>query len=71
MFYDSDVQIKLQEVKMEQNETGLYESREEYLDKLDKYRVKHMQEILKESSRKREAERNVIKYNKLEALTKR
>jgi len=71
MFYDSDVQIKLQEVKMEQNETGLYESREEYLDKLDKYRVKHMQEILKESSRKREAERNVIKYNELEALTKR
>ncbi|MBS3085276.1 hypothetical protein J4225_01155 [Candidatus Pacearchaeota archaeon] len=56
---------------MEQNETGLYESREEYLDKLDKYRVKHMQEILKESSRKREAERNVIKYNELEALTKR
>ena len=71
MFYDSDVQIKLQEVKMEQNETGLYESREEYLDKLDKYRVKHMQEILKESSRKREAEINVIKYNELEALTKR
>ena len=54
---------------MEQNETKLDESREEYLNRLDAYRVKHMQETLRESSRKREAERNVIKYDELEALT--